>query len=341
MVLENNFFEFEDKVFKQKLGTAIGTKFAQGFANIFIRALEKRLLDSSEITPWIWWRFLDDIFVIWLHSYEELEMFLARLNRFHENVKFTWEIAYDRIAFLDVTVVLTMGEFSTDVYCKPTDAHQYLNFRSCPPPHVKRGIPYGQGLRLKRICSSDEVFERRLGDLKGFLVERGYDHDFIDSQFCRVRNHDRRDLLESKKKPKSKDSFGDRVCCVFDYHPAMGCLNQIFEQLQGIVSISSEFAKVLKEKPLLSFRRPKNLKDHLVRSKLRREGNRENGMVKCNKKRCQVCNFIRQGDKFRSSVTGKTYYVNHVFDCDSEGVIYLITCKKCVFAICGKYCNVV
>ena len=170
-------------------------------------------------------------------------MFLARLNRFHENVKFTWAIAYDRMAFFDVTVALTMGEFSTDVYCKPTDAQEYLNFGSCHTPHVKTGIPYGQGLQHQRICSSDEVFERRLGDLKGFLVERGYDDDFIDSQFCRVRNHDWRDLLESKKKLKSKDSFGDRVCCVFDYH-----LNQIFEQLQGIVSFSSKFAKVLKEK---------------------------------------------------------------------------------------------
>ena len=102
------------------------------------------------------------------------------------------------------------------------------------------------------------------------------------------------------------------------------------------MGFSSEFAKVLKEKPLLSFRRPKNLKDHLVRSKLCREGNQENGMVKCNKKRCQVCNFIRQGDKFRSSVTGRTYYVNHVFDCDSEEVIYLITCKKCGLQYVGN-----
>ena len=61
-----------------------------------------------------------------------------------------------------------------------------------------------------RIC---KVFERRLGDLKGFLVERGYDYDFIDTQFCRVTNHDRRDLLESNKKFKSKDSFRDLVCC--------------------------------------------------------------------------------------------------------------------------------
>ena len=99
----------------------------------------------------------------------------------------------------------------------------------------------------------------------------------------------------------------------------MSCLNQIFKQLQNIVSFLSEFARVLKEKPLFSFRMPKNLKDHLVRSKLCREGNGKNGMVKY-KKGCQVCNFIRQGDKFRSSVTGRIYYVNHVFDCDSEGV---------------------
>ena len=36
LVLENNYFEFEDTVFRQKLGTAIGTKFALGFANIFM-----------------------------------------------------------------------------------------------------------------------------------------------------------------------------------------------------------------------------------------------------------------------------------------------------------------
>ena len=106
----------------------------------------------------------------------------------------------------------------------------------------------------------------------------------------------------------------------------MSCLNQIFKQLQDIVGLSPEFAKVLKEKPLLNFRRPKNLKDHLVRSTLRREGNRENGMVKCNNKGCQVCNFIRQEDKFKSNVTGRNYYVMIVIR--RELHMYLITCKK-------------
>ena len=101
-----------------------------------------------------------------------------------------------------------------------------------------------------------------------------------------VINHDQSDLLESKKKLGNKDNFG----CVVDYHPVMSSLNQIFKQLQGIVGLSPEFARVLKEKPLLSFRRPKNLKDHLVRSKLRR--NWENCMAECKKKMSHVCNFI-------------------------------------------------
>ena len=34
LILENNYFEFDGKVYKQKLGTAIGTKIAPSFVNI-------------------------------------------------------------------------------------------------------------------------------------------------------------------------------------------------------------------------------------------------------------------------------------------------------------------
>ena len=67
LVLENNYFEFDEKLFRQKLGTAIGTKFASGYANIFMGYLEEEFLpDNCELRPWVWWRFLDDVFMIWL-----------------------------------------------------------------------------------------------------------------------------------------------------------------------------------------------------------------------------------------------------------------------------------
>ena len=159
-------------MFRQKLGTAIGTKFAPGFANIFMGYIEERFLDSCELKPWVWWRFLDDAFMIWLHT-EELNDFLARLNAFHESIKFTWEIGLQEIAFLDVWITKVNGAFQTDVYSKSTDGQQYLNFKSGHPPHVKRAIPYSQGLRLKRVCNSENAFEKRLGELKSFFGKTG------------------------------------------------------------------------------------------------------------------------------------------------------------------------
>ena len=47
LVLDNNYFEFNNMIYRQKLGTAIGTKFAPAYANLFMSGLEERLLDAS------------------------------------------------------------------------------------------------------------------------------------------------------------------------------------------------------------------------------------------------------------------------------------------------------
>ena len=84
--------------------------------------------------------------------------------------------------------------------CKPTDTRQYLDNRSCHPKHVKLGIPYGQALRNRRICKSDEVFERRLSALWKDFVKRGFTRNIIDSQFRRAKEKSRDSLLSQKKR---------------------------------------------------------------------------------------------------------------------------------------------
>ena len=64
IVLKNNIFEFDEKIFKQKRGTAIGTKFAPPYAILFMTDLEEKLLKMFEKKPMIWWRYIDDIFSI-------------------------------------------------------------------------------------------------------------------------------------------------------------------------------------------------------------------------------------------------------------------------------------
>ena len=45
-------FEFNAKVYKQKLGTAIGTKLAPAYANMFMSSLGEDMLNSCELKAW-------------------------------------------------------------------------------------------------------------------------------------------------------------------------------------------------------------------------------------------------------------------------------------------------
>ena len=51
-------------------GTAIGTKMAPSYAILFMDALERGILDGSELKPSVWWRYIDDVFLIWEHGEE-------------------------------------------------------------------------------------------------------------------------------------------------------------------------------------------------------------------------------------------------------------------------------
>ena len=64
--------------------TAIGTKLPPAYANIFMDRLEQKLLSEVQIKPHLWFRYIDDIFMVWLGSESELEDFLSYINAAHE-----------------------------------------------------------------------------------------------------------------------------------------------------------------------------------------------------------------------------------------------------------------
>ena len=72
----------------QILRTAIGTRFDPPCASIFIDYTEKKS-PKEQIQSWIWFRYIDDIFLIKTASGEEFDKFLSRLNIFHLNLIFT------------------------------------------------------------------------------------------------------------------------------------------------------------------------------------------------------------------------------------------------------------
>ena len=63
--------------------------------------IEKQLLLSS---PFIWKRFIDDIFSVWTSSKHEISNFVDFAYRFHATIKFTCEMSFERAVFLDMEV---------------------------------------------------------------------------------------------------------------------------------------------------------------------------------------------------------------------------------------------
>ena len=128
------------------------------------------MIREAQYKPHTWWRFIDDIFIIWTEGEEKLEEFINYLNNAHETIKFTSKWSKERIEFLDVEVINESGKLETDVYVKPTDSHQYLHYSSCHPSGCKKSIPYAQAMRLRRICSKTCFFVKRVLDLCNYLI---------------------------------------------------------------------------------------------------------------------------------------------------------------------------
>ena len=117
------YFELSEQGLKQVRGTAIGTKFAPSYAIIYMAALEEDFLETLIKKLWLWWRYIDGIFMIWQHGEDELKIFLDKLNNFHSSIKFTCEYSRENVNHLDVQVVVTEGKLITGLYIKQTDSH--------------------------------------------------------------------------------------------------------------------------------------------------------------------------------------------------------------------------
>ena len=90
IVLKENCFEISSKIYHQKSGTAICTKFAPPYANLFTAGLEKRTFENPVYHLYLWLRFLDEILCIWTDRLEKLQEFFKFLNAFHPGSSLLW-----------------------------------------------------------------------------------------------------------------------------------------------------------------------------------------------------------------------------------------------------------
>ena len=84
-------------------GTVMGTTVAPIYANLFMNSPKETFIYPQANCPRIWFRFMDDIWVIFRGTEKELNSFVEYCNSFHETIKFMVEYSKKSFTFLDVT----------------------------------------------------------------------------------------------------------------------------------------------------------------------------------------------------------------------------------------------
>ena len=245
----------------------MGTKMAPSYANLFMGYVEKELLERYPKKPLVWFRYIDDIFFVWTHGKEEHDKFLSYCNKNRHGIIFEVtpeSVSTTSVPFLDIRVILRNNKLHTDLYVKPTDKFQYLNFNSSHPYHQKASLPYGLALRIKRICSDPGDFKSHCDKLVVLLRKRGFKMGLIKDGIRKASLLNRDELLQ----PTTVREKDERIIFSTTYNPMIPDLKEKLYNLQPILHSSPKCRKLFPQPPIIAYRRNRNLNDLLVSRRL-------------------------------------------------------------------------
>ena len=152
---------------------------------------------------------------------------------------------------MDLTIYKDIsGKLATKVFTKPTDRQAYLHKQSAHPNHLKKSIPYGQALRLRRVCTDINEYDEASKVLKTKLKDRGYKDEEITTQIKEARSRRREDLLQYKTKSQS-----NRIPFILTYYPDLPNAKAAVEKHWQILQINEKMKANFTEKPIMAYRR--------------------------------------------------------------------------------------
>lgn len=194
LTTKDSFILFNGVYYRQIDGVAMGSPLGPTLANIFLCYHERHWLSQcpNGFKPLYFKRYVDDIFCLFNDS-TQVQGFLDYLNARHPNMNFTFEVeSNNSLSFLDVNVNRYNENFLTSLYRKPTFSGVYTNFNSFLPELYKQSLVSTLMFRIYTICSSWELINKEVTNLRKILRGNAYPATLLDKLiktfFSRMKN---------------------------------------------------------------------------------------------------------------------------------------------------------
>ena len=329
IVLDCNYFLFNDYYVKQIKGFAMGTKAAVVCANLIVGFLELRMFDllptiyPQDVVDFIirnYFRFLDDIFYKWLEEFD-VSYFYQIFDELDEDLKFIFSQLSRKSNFLDIHFKIIGNEMILNLYYKPTDSHNYLNYTSAHPLHTRNNIALSLAKRIVKIVSDNR--DEALDALKNYLIARDHPEHSINDAFSRVFQ------------PRRHAPDGEILVFISTYNQKHRFHTKVIKDIVTELP-SQKMRKIFGgTKVVMGTRQPSSLRKMLTKSNFSlnpvKKSPRVVGLFGCP----GSCKYERKGylrpcTSFNFGRNGEFHWeFNRFFNCDSRNVIYLLQCNWC------------
>ena len=275
--LEQNYFEFNSKIYTDGNSLAMGNPLSPVSAEIFMDDLESKIEKHPLFSRFIfWYRYVDDIFACFLGTSRQLTTFFKHINKLHPNITFTMEReANNSINFLDLTITKIENKLSFSIFHKPTHTDMIIHKNSLHPYTHKLASFHCYIHRLLNIPLSPIDYEKELQIIKQIAVNNGYQPTLIDQ------------MLDKKLYKRALKSV----------YPVQKKVQKFFT-LTYIGKPSDIIRKHLRFKDInVSFRTCNTLGIHIENNKSQTEKKRKSGVYEL---QCGTCDKIYIGQTGRS-----------------------------------------
>ena len=304
----------------------MGTKMGPSYVCLFVGYVEEKMLLTYTGTKHIMLRrYIDDYIGISTSTKDELDDFMLYVNDIHPSLGYTYDISDTSVNFLDISISMTQHGLTTDIFYKDTDTHSYLRYESAHPPSCRKGIPYSQFSRLRRICNNDQTSERRSDEMSEFFSQIGFPVNTIKNSLRKASKFTQTEAINMRKN-LNNTGFPQTM----KFSGITKCIAKTIKSNLIIIFANHKTNRIFNTNSVfVAFKREKNLRDCFMRSKLYRVDNTVEtpGTTNCHQPRCNTCSLVTLGNTIRGPL--RNWNVLGRYTWISSNVIYAIACTCC------------
>ena len=181
-VINQNCFQFGGDTYIQMEGLTMGAPTSSILSEFYLQHLETTNIYNTLLEHNIvgYFRYVDDILIIYNHNKTKIEGLLKCFNTLHPKLEFTIEKETDeKINFLDITVTRKPNHFYIDIYRKPTYTDAIIPSDSCHPfEHKIAAIRYLNNRMISYQLPPEGVIKEH-NKIKRILENNKYDTSIL------------------------------------------------------------------------------------------------------------------------------------------------------------------